>query len=81
MKSLLFCLALGLTFAACEPAADQGTKTEAATPAATTPATEASATPEATAAAYYCPMKCEGEKTYPAAGKCPKCKMDLTTTN
>jgi hypothetical protein len=28
-------------------------------------------------AAYQCPMKCEGEKTYDAAGKCPACQMDL----
>lgn len=27
--------------------------------------------------AYYCPMKCEGDKTYEKAGSCPKCKMDL----
>lgn len=27
---------------------------------------------------YSCPMKCEGEKTYPQAGKCPVCGMDLT---
>jgi hypothetical protein len=27
--------------------------------------------------AYYCPMKCEGEKTYPKPGECPKCGMDL----
>ncbi len=26
---------------------------------------------------YYCPMKCEGEKTYDEAGKCPVCGMDL----
>jgi hypothetical protein len=26
---------------------------------------------------YACPMKCEGDKTYPQAGKCPKCGMDL----
>lgn len=29
------------------------------------------------AAAYECPMKCEGDKTYAEAGKCPVCKMDL----
>ena len=29
------------------------------------------------AATYQCPMKCEGEKTYAQAGKCPKCGMDL----
>ena len=26
---------------------------------------------------YYCPMKCEGEKTYSKAGKCPECNMKL----
>lgn len=25
---------------------------------------------------YQCPMKCEGDKTYDAAGKCPMCQMD-----
>ena len=29
------------------------------------------------ATTFYCPMKCEGAKTYPAAGKCPKCGMAL----
>lgn len=26
---------------------------------------------------YQCPMKCEGEKTYNKAGKCPVCNMNL----
>ena len=26
---------------------------------------------------YQCPMKCEGDKTYDKAGKCPKCGMNL----
>jgi hypothetical protein len=26
---------------------------------------------------FACPMKCEGDKTYPAPGKCPKCGMAL----
>ena len=26
---------------------------------------------------YYCPMHCEGEKTYEQPGSCPKCGMDL----
>ena len=26
---------------------------------------------------YYCPMHCEGDKTYDAPGKCPVCKMNL----
>ena len=29
------------------------------------------------AAAYQCPMKCEGDKTYTKAGKCPVCNMNL----
>lgn len=32
---------------------------------------------EAQAGVYACPMQCEGTKTYPAAGQCPKCGMDL----
>jgi hypothetical protein len=27
--------------------------------------------------AYYCPMKCEGEKTYTENVGCPTCGMDL----
>ena len=27
--------------------------------------------------AYYCPMKCEGEKTYTQPGRCPVCGMHL----
>ncbi len=27
--------------------------------------------------AYFCPMKCEGEKTYEEEGSCPTCGMDL----
>lgn len=30
-----------------------------------------------TASAYICPMDCEKGKTYPQAGSCPVCKMDL----
>ena len=26
---------------------------------------------------YQCPMKCEGEKTYPDSGICPICNMHL----
>ncbi len=32
---------------------------------------------EQQAAAYQCPMKCEGDKTYDKLGTCPVCKMDL----
>lgn len=27
--------------------------------------------------AYYCPMECEGDKTYTEEGTCPVCGMDL----
>ncbi len=27
--------------------------------------------------AYYCPMECEGDKTYEETGSCPVCGMDL----
>jgi protein SCO1 len=26
---------------------------------------------------YYCPMKCEGDKTYDQPGTCPVCNMRL----
>lgn len=29
------------------------------------------------ASRYYCPMKCEGEKTYDRPGECPICGMHL----
>jgi hypothetical protein len=29
------------------------------------------------ATTFYCPMKCEGEKTYDEMGSCPVCGMDL----
>lgn len=32
---------------------------------------------EMATATYQCPMKCEADKTYPEAGSCPVCKMDL----
>jgi hypothetical protein len=28
-------------------------------------------------AKYFCPMKCEGEKTYDQPGVCPVCNMKL----
>lgn len=33
--------------------------------------------PSADTVVYQCPMKCEGDKTYDKAGKCPKCNMNL----
>lgn len=48
------------------------------------PANSTANTPAETpakAVAYACPMKCEGEKTYPAPGQCPVCGMDLVAVN
>lgn len=33
-----------------------------------------------TSSSYSCPMKCEGDKTYTKTGDCPKCGMNLKTT-
>lgn len=55
-----------------------GGTTDAAAPAQhvahdeTTPAV-----PIPAAAKYFCPMKCEGEKTYDQPGRCPVCNMKL----
>lgn len=32
-------------------------------------------------AAYQCPMKCEGDKTYDKPGKCPVCGMEMETVS
>jgi len=40
-------------------------------------ATEENHSDDMAMAAYQCPMKCEGDKTYAEAGTCPTCKMDL----
>lgn len=32
-----------------------------------------------TESGYYCPMKCEGNKTYSQPGRCPVCGMNLTS--
>lgn len=65
--------AFALSIAACNGgSSNSSTSTEAT-------GTEAGAqdAAPATAAVYYCPMKCEGEKTYDQAGQCPVCGMDL----
>jgi Cu2+-exporting ATPase len=35
------------------------------------------AQPAAGSGVFYCPMHCEGDKTYPGPGHCPVCGMDL----
>ncbi len=66
MKRIFFVIALG-TLAACTDT------TKTTTEATEKPTMEMAAD----AKQYACPMKCEGEKTYTEAGKCPVCKMDL----
>ena len=41
------------------------------------PATTTTTGAAVKASVYACPMQCEGDKTYPQAGQCPKCGMDL----
>ena len=48
-------------------AADPHTAHDTPTPATSVPVS----------AKYYCPMKCEGEKTYDQPGRCPVCNMKL----
>jgi uncharacterized protein with PIN domain len=56
-------------------AVDAQTKKMSVKTATTTKTTTTKASEQA--AKYQCPMKCEGDKTYAKAGKCPTCKMAL----
>jgi hypothetical protein len=75
MKNYLLAAAclLAFTFAAC-------TATETKT-SSTSDSTAAHADSTMVAAVWQCPMKCEGDKTYAEAGKCPVCGMDLEKIN
>ena len=42
-----------------------------------TPAPKPQAPTQKGTAVYYCPMRCEGDKTYDHPGHCPVCGMDL----
>ena len=65
MKKLLYA-SLFIFCAACSTNTEKTTKEESPAKAEVVAAKE-----------FACPMKCEGEKTYTKAGKCPVCKMDL----
>jgi len=39
------------------------------------------AAPRGVGTQYFCPMLCEGDKKYPAPGKCPVCGMNLIATS
>nr|WP_295931489.1 heavy metal-binding domain-containing protein [uncultured Dyadobacter sp.] len=65
MKQVIFA-SLVFLFTACAGNSEKSEKTASDTE-----------TQAASEKKYACPMKCEGEKTYAEAGKCPVCKMDL----
>lgn len=71
MKKLILSSVLAIAFlASCGDGAKSNTDSvQAAAPA--------NGNSNVAAVKYQCPMKCEGEKTYDAAGKCPMCQMDM----
>ena len=74
MKKILLTSVLAIAFlASCGGDADKG-KSDSTNKATVTPENGGS---NVAAVKYQCPMKCEGEKTYDAAGKCPMCQMDM----
>lgn len=70
MKKVLFFAfaAMVLAFVACS---------EQPKPATTTETTSTTSAPQDEPSVFYCPMKCEGDKTYDKPGQCPVCGMDL----
>jgi hypothetical protein len=77
MKKLLVTSVIALAFLASCGGNDEKSKSDSA-PDTTKHASANPGDANKTAAVkYQCPMKCEGEKTYDAAGKCPQCQMDL----
>ncbi|WP_026994523.1 heavy metal-binding domain-containing protein [Flectobacillus major] len=71
MKKIVIGMLLATTMMAC------GGKETAKEETTTVKADSTSNVASSDSAAYQCPMKCEGEKTYTQAGKCPTCGMDL----
>lgn len=66
MKQLKALLLMGLAIVSYEAVYAQSSNTKAKTGNAAV-----------AAIVFYCPMKCEGEKTYKKASKCPECGMNL----
>lgn len=85
IKKSFFAIALGLAFFVGTTACGGGEESDATATEVETTTEEHSHegeeahdhNHEAAAAVFYCPMECEGEKTYDAAGSCPTCGMDL----
>jgi Cu2+-exporting ATPase len=55
----------------------QGTIYRIAPPGQLPATPEARVPPPPGSGVFYCPMQCEGDKTYPGPGHCPVCGMDL----
>ena len=67
MKKTITIISIALFMVAC------GQKSEQKTAAISIDSTKN----QVALAGYQCPMKCEGEKVYDKAGKCPSCGMDM----
>jgi hypothetical protein len=78
MKKLIFSSVVALAFlTSCGSDADKAKSDSALDSLNKANVVPANGGSNVAAVKYQCPMKCEGEKTYDAAGKCPACQMDL----
>ena len=69
MKKLLISIVAISLLASCSTNKEETTSTE-----------EVKIETAAVGGDFYCPMKCEGEKTIAEAGKCSVCTMDLVSS-
>ncbi|HET6991102.1 MAG TPA: heavy metal-binding domain-containing protein [Bacteroidia bacterium] len=77
MKKIIFSTVIAFAFlTSCGGDASKA-KSDSASDTTKKAAMPAPANGQTAAVKYQCPMKCEGEKTYDAPGKCPKCQMDM----
>jgi Cu2+-exporting ATPase len=78
MKKIIFSTVIALAFlTSCGGNADKAKSDSTTSDSAKKAAMPTPVNGQITAVKYQCPMQCEGEKTYAAAGKCPKCQMDM----
>src|ERR1044072_3786586 len=76
MKKIIFSAVIALAFlTSCGNS--EKSKPASDSPAIPTANVPAGGGTQIAAVKYQCPMKCEGEKTYDKAGKCPMCQMDM----
>ncbi len=79
MKKMTKCILAALLMMSVISCSEAPKTQEATAPTqeAAAPKQDAAAQPAIAKQTYKCPMNCEKDKTYDAAGKCPVCKMDL----